>query len=299
MIDPPTWPAHGTLFSHVVSDSSYAELHRFARLNSLSERAFDLDHYDVPAELYDHLVAAGALEVDGRELTRRLIRSGLRVPLKERPDKIRNILTTRWESTLPGQEKLGSSLLEEWGAPGRFYHNSVHLLEMLVALEELYAPRRVPRAVILASWFHDLVYQGKPGADERASAHCAHEKLAPLVNHGVLSAEEATDIQQLILATIDHQLPTTPLTRLSSADGKYFLDADMAILASPSSRYFRYVQAVRAEYSRFSDEEFRQGRSAILNDFLARENLYLSDTGKRLWQSHARVNLRAELEAMS
>ena len=29
-IDPPTWPGHGRLWSHLVSDTSYAELHEFA-----------------------------------------------------------------------------------------------------------------------------------------------------------------------------------------------------------------------------------------------------------------------------
>ena len=29
-IDPPTWPGHGRLWSHLISDTSYAELHEFA-----------------------------------------------------------------------------------------------------------------------------------------------------------------------------------------------------------------------------------------------------------------------------
>ena len=29
-IDPPVWPAHGTVFSHLISDVSLAELHEFA-----------------------------------------------------------------------------------------------------------------------------------------------------------------------------------------------------------------------------------------------------------------------------
>src|SRR5674476_1186709 len=29
-IDPPSWPAHGRLWSHVISDTSYDELHAFA-----------------------------------------------------------------------------------------------------------------------------------------------------------------------------------------------------------------------------------------------------------------------------
>ena len=84
LIDPPAWPAHGTLWSHLVSDTSLDELHEFAAVNGIRSRAFDLDHYDVPAERYDRLVAAGASAVSGRELVRRLRASGLRIPAKDR-----------------------------------------------------------------------------------------------------------------------------------------------------------------------------------------------------------------------
>ena len=84
LIDPPAWPAHGTLWSHLVSDTSLDELHGFAAANGVRPRAFDLDHYDVPAELYDQLVRAGASAVSGKELVRRLRASGLRIPAKDR-----------------------------------------------------------------------------------------------------------------------------------------------------------------------------------------------------------------------
>ncbi|GMA26959.1 DUF4031 domain-containing protein [Arenivirga flava] len=84
LLDPPLWPAHDTLWSHLVSDASLEELHAFARRLGLPPRSFDLDHYDVPASRYDELVAAGASPVTANELTRRLIRSGLRVTERER-----------------------------------------------------------------------------------------------------------------------------------------------------------------------------------------------------------------------
>ena len=46
-IDPPRWPAHGTVFSHLISDTSLSELHELARALGVSERAFARDHYDV------------------------------------------------------------------------------------------------------------------------------------------------------------------------------------------------------------------------------------------------------------
>lgn len=84
LIDPPLWPAHGTLWSHVVSDASLEELHAFAERTGLPDRSFDLDHYDVPAERHASLVDAGAVAVTAGELVRRLIGSGLRITERER-----------------------------------------------------------------------------------------------------------------------------------------------------------------------------------------------------------------------
>lgn len=78
LLDPPVWPGHGRLWSHLVSDESYEELHAFAAELGLSRRGFDGDHYDLPASMHDDAVAAGATPVSGRELVARLNASGLR-----------------------------------------------------------------------------------------------------------------------------------------------------------------------------------------------------------------------------
>ena len=78
LIDPPNAPGHGRLWSHLASDASYDELHAFARTVGIPERGFDRDHYDVPAEWYDQMLAAGAEPVTSRELVRRLHAAGLR-----------------------------------------------------------------------------------------------------------------------------------------------------------------------------------------------------------------------------
>ncbi|MCS5719851.1 DUF4031 domain-containing protein [Herbiconiux sp. CPCC 205763] len=85
LIDQPMWPAHGTVWGHLVSDESLDELHAFAARAGLPPRSFDLDHYDVPADRYEELVAEGALPVSYRDLVVRLRASGLRVRGKDRP----------------------------------------------------------------------------------------------------------------------------------------------------------------------------------------------------------------------
>jgi len=84
LIDQPSWPAHGTVWSHLVSTVSLDELHAFAAAQNVPPRAFDLDHYDVPAASYEALVTAGAQPVTYRQLVTQLRASGLRVTMRQR-----------------------------------------------------------------------------------------------------------------------------------------------------------------------------------------------------------------------
>ena len=311
-IDPPTWPAHGTVFSHLISDVSLAELHGFAAAAGISERAFDRDHYDVPAHLYDELVEAGAIELSGAELTRTLIASGLRIPLKERPEKIRPRLLRVWEAAFaPRLEKvpgafqqqvaeLGERLLQAWEQPHRAYHHSGHLSQMLSDLDRLYTHRTqgaTPLALVLAAWFHDAVYEGAPGEDERRSEQLASASLEPLVAAGLIEERELQMVRFLVRATATHELPESAdlPAGYERADIEFFLDADMAILAADAARYRRYLRGVRSEYSHFDDEAFRTGRTTFLRSILGRERIFLSEEGLQLWEETARANLRAEL----
>ena len=79
LIDTPVWPWRGRKWSHLVSDVSYAELHAFVAAElGIPRRAFQGDHYDIPEDLYDEAVAAGAQPVGARELLSRLRGAGLR-----------------------------------------------------------------------------------------------------------------------------------------------------------------------------------------------------------------------------
>ncbi|HWJ62523.1 MAG TPA: DUF4031 domain-containing protein [Acidimicrobiales bacterium] len=86
LVDQAIWPAHGRRFAHLVSDTSFDELHAFAAQLGLPERAFHRDHYDIPDAWVERAIAAGATEVGPRELVRRLRESGLRRPkVRRRP----------------------------------------------------------------------------------------------------------------------------------------------------------------------------------------------------------------------
>lgn len=78
LVDPAIWPWRGRRWAHLVSDTSYDELHEFADRLGLERRWFQGDHYDVPTHVRLEAIALGAVPVDSRQLVRRLRAAGLR-----------------------------------------------------------------------------------------------------------------------------------------------------------------------------------------------------------------------------
>lgn len=83
-MDEARWWHRGRRWCHLVSDESLDELHAFADANEIPRRGFQGDHYDIPEEYREALMAGGALVVESRELLRRLKASGLRLTPNER-----------------------------------------------------------------------------------------------------------------------------------------------------------------------------------------------------------------------
>ena len=84
LVDDAIWSWRGRRWAHLVSDASTAELRAFADALGIDRRLFQGDHYDVPTELREAAVAAGAIPVSSRELVRRLRASGLRITAAQR-----------------------------------------------------------------------------------------------------------------------------------------------------------------------------------------------------------------------
>ena len=288
LIDEPVWPAHGTLWGHVVSDRSLEELHAFARAAGLPARGFDHDHYDYPRARRDDLVAAGAALVDGPDLVRRLVAAGLRVrPAQKTPSRAAagDQLHAAWSALLPGHETLREELLRRWAEPHRRYHDTRHLASCLVALSALGCDDRL---VHLAAWFHDAVYHGVPRQDEERSALLAEEHLT-----GVLGRGEVAEVARLVRLTASHD-PEHDDDR-----GAHLVDADLSILGALPGRYHVYTRDVRWEYEHIDDDAFATGRAAVLRHLLALDPLYRTPIGAQLWGRQARANMAAELAALS
>jgi predicted metal-dependent HD superfamily phosphohydrolase len=284
-LDPPVWPAHGTHFSHLVSDTSLEELHTFAAASGIPDRAFDGDHYDVPERRFEDLVAAGAVPVQARVLVRKLIASGLRIPARQRSSSLKMPLLGRWNSIMPGHDALFLDLLDRWGEEHRKYHGRTHLLAVLEALDVLTEPAPAPRTVLLAAWFHDAVYRGAAGQDEEESARLAEDRLA---GAGLPDAD-VEEVARLVRLTSDHS------PEPGDDDGALLCDADLSVLGSQPEPYARYVAAVREDYAHIGDADFAAGRAAVVRRLLELDPLFHSERARELWLDAARRNLQGEL----
>ena len=197
-------------------------------------------------------------------------------------------LADRWP--LPGSPDLRDELLAAWSEPHRGYHDLRHLAEVLDRVDELgSAGVGFDRlAVVLAAWFHDGVYDGQPGAEERSAAW-AEASLPGVGTPGDTVAEVA----RLVRLTESHR-PAD-----EDRNGCVLSDADLAILAAPAARYTEYVAAVREEYAHVPDSAFAEGRAAILRDLLAKPHLFHTGHAREHWEESARANVEAELRALA
>jgi predicted metal-dependent HD superfamily phosphohydrolase len=184
-----------------------------------------------------------------------------------------------------------TDLCERYTEPHRGYHNTDHVRQVVRDARALAVDHdeRDRALVTLAALAHDIVYDGKPGDDERRSAEWVRDQLAAT---GVLPVDIAR-VERMVLATLTHEAADgDPLTAV-------LLDADLAILGSDPPGYERYRAAVRAEYAHVDEAAWRVGRTAVLRSLLDRDQLYLTATARDRWTAAARVNMTAEVAALS
>lgn len=180
-----------------------------------------------------------------------------------------------------------------YAEPHRRYHGRSHVEAVLADAERLAAAEGVDdeqlAILTLGVCAHDVVYDAKPGEDERASAEWArlHLTSAGLAEH-VTGAVAA-----LVLTTLTHSFdPDDVVAAVLS-------DADLAILATDMATYDAYSSAVREEYSEITDDLWVLGRRHVLEQLLAKPSLYVTTTAIAQWEEPARRNLQRELQMLA
>lgn len=179
---------------------------------------------------------------------------------------------------------LQEALLTSYRQPERHYHGVQHLRECLAHCATVQSLSTHPGEVEIALWFHDAVYAVRGTGNERKSAQWASQALRAAAIDPACVARVA----QLILATEHHAIPDT-------ADARWVVDIDLAILGAPPERFTEYEAQIRAEYAWVPGWLFRRKRHAVLQAFLARPQIYATDFFRARYEAPARDNLRAAL----
>lgn len=197
-------------------------------------------------------------------------------------------LLDRYKATLFQKESFWDQLAKAYDHPLRHYHTFDHLTHLYLELSAHLGIIENWDAILFAIFYHDAVYDVRSNLNEEHSADSA-EKVLRSLN---ATASVIDLVRMHILATKLHT--TSP-----SFDTGIFIDADLSILGADDRRYDLYATQIRNEYIDYPDSGYRAGRRKVLQEFLGRKRIFITDVFYQQYESKARQNLRRELEALS
>lgn len=171
-----------------------------------------------------------------------------------------------------------------YAEPHRHYHTIHHLEQVFRELSEIDELLINREAVLLALFYHDLVYDVKRHDNEAASAALASKRLTAIGFAG----DTIKQCTGLILATKDHAFYV-------DSDVNYFTDADLAILGTEPAQYDTYVAQIRRQYKIYPDTLYRAGRKRVLHHFLEKANIFNTSYFRNRLEQQARTNMQREL----
>ncbi|MDX1613164.1 MAG: hypothetical protein R3300_02575 [Candidatus Promineifilaceae bacterium] len=181
-----------------------------------------------------------------------------------------------------------TDLVALYTGPDRHYHHLGHIAYILDALEDFREMAHDYRAMQLAAWFHDVIYDARATDNEAQSAGYAGRKLKKLG----FARQRIIRIQELILATAGHVAPPGDI------DAMILLDIDLSPLAHETERFFRESAAIRREFNWMPEPAYRAARARAMRKFLERERIYTTEVMYRQLEDRARQNLRAALRML-
>lgn len=170
---------------------------------------------------------------------------------------------------------------------GRAYHNLRHIeavLETFLFIAEGLSTE-AESIVTLALCYHDVVYDSQAKDNEERSAEFADHELEGLG----ISPEDRAEVRRLILLTQRHDVSPGDVL------GAIVVDADLAILQSPTAEYDRYAAAIREEYSWVPEADYQAGRTKVLQSLMAKKLF----TSSLLDEDLARANMSREIATLS
>jgi predicted metal-dependent HD superfamily phosphohydrolase len=188
-------------------------------------------------------------------------------------------------------KKLWKQFVRIYTGPSRHYHNIHHIAHMVNLWKVNHSLLEKSDEIFFAIIYHDVVYRSRWKNNERKSALFFHKKVWPLLI--TLSEGQSNIVFQAIEAT---KHDGTILNPLYLNDFQMLLDFDLEILSTHhEDEYEWYRKGVRKEYIHFPLKKYKAGRKLVLEKFLARPQMFLTQTFK-INEKKARKNLRNEIK---
>jgi predicted metal-dependent HD superfamily phosphohydrolase len=172
-------------------------------------------------------------------------------------------------------------LSSAYGGPQRYYHNWGHLQNMFGELEAAAQPVLQMDSLLLAVFYHDVVYEPSRNDNEAKSAALFEKRL------GETSFPFVAHCAQQIVATKTH-------LHSPDADTNLLLDLDLSILGKQRSEYMEYARNIRKEYGMYPDILYQKGRKKVLEHFLHAGPIYKTAYFQDKYEENARNNLAFE-----
>jgi predicted metal-dependent HD superfamily phosphohydrolase len=200
-------------------------------------------------------------------------------------------LTRKWHDLLGAwavtphlADETFADVCKHYAKPGRFYHTLDHVENVLESVESLGSHARNLKAVKLAAWLHDVIYDSRAPDNEERSAEYA-ERLCE-----GLSIPAGRLVASFILKTKTHDVGD------DDPDAQVLIDSDLAILGASEPAYRTYAAKIRQEYAWVPEPDYRTGRRQVLERFLTRPTIFhlLVDLEKP-----ARRNIAAEIARLA
>jgi predicted metal-dependent HD superfamily phosphohydrolase len=174
-----------------------------------------------------------------------------------------------------------AAIVAHYNEPTRLYHTLNHV-DHVVRTIELYYPD-APAWIVLAAFYHDVIYDPTSHTNERDSADFASATLA-----GYLPESAIININRAILVTAGHVLETT------DHQDYPLLVADLASLACDKDVYRTNTVNIRQEYAAVNDQDWSAGRLSFIESFAARR-IFPREPRYDALERAAHENMRREL----
>jgi len=171
----------------------------------------------------------------------------------------------------------------------RHYHNLDHIGSMLKQANKNQHNLKDYRAVLLAIWYHDIIYKPTKKNNEELSAVLAEKRL----NKFNVDQKTIFKVSTLINSTKKHKVILN-----ENLDNAYLLDFDLSILGSPWEDYQNYINNIRKEYHIYPKLIYNKGRKQVLKHFLERENLFFTEKYQSKFENQARQNILKEIQLL-